>query len=136
MGKNKNPENIKKTNVSGGISMVGVRRFELPTSWSRTKRANRAALHPDRCLNTLPSIKGECQISFQNFARSKRLKGGRHVPRVAYRFNQMTRLLRSSVRLCFGVGFVQHFRVITEIRAIVCVRIQRGRLGVFPLKSL
>ena len=26
---------------------VGVERFELSTSWSRTKRANRAALHPE-----------------------------------------------------------------------------------------
>ena len=31
--------------------LVGVGRFELPTSSSRTKRANRAALHPEK--NTL-----------------------------------------------------------------------------------
>ena len=29
------------------IIWVGVERFELSTSWSRTKRANRAALHPE-----------------------------------------------------------------------------------------
>ena len=56
--------------------MVGVRRFELPTSWSRTKRANRAALHPDRCVNTLPAGEGECQISDRIFVRSQRQKVG------------------------------------------------------------
>jgi hypothetical protein len=29
------------------IKMVGVERFELSASWSQTRRANRAALHPD-----------------------------------------------------------------------------------------
>lgn len=29
------------------VKDVGVRRFELPTSTSRTWRANRTALHPD-----------------------------------------------------------------------------------------
>ena len=29
------------------LSMVGARRFELLTSWSRTKRANQAALRPE-----------------------------------------------------------------------------------------
>jgi hypothetical protein len=31
-----------------GFFNVGVGRFELPTSSSRTKRANRAALHPEK----------------------------------------------------------------------------------------
>src|SRR5262245_19165946 len=30
----------------GGLLKVGVRRFELPTSWSRTKRSIQAELHP------------------------------------------------------------------------------------------
>ena len=33
------------------LSMVGARGFEPPTSWSRTKRANQAALRPERFLS-------------------------------------------------------------------------------------
>ena len=33
---------------SPGLGLVGVRGFEPPTSSSRTTRANRAALHPER----------------------------------------------------------------------------------------
>ena len=36
-----------KTYIIKILSSVGVGRFELPTSSSRTTRANRAALHPE-----------------------------------------------------------------------------------------
>ena len=37
-------------------SMVGARRFELPTSWSRTRRANQSALRPDQFSHAIYSI--------------------------------------------------------------------------------
>ena len=37
-------------NMGAKNTMVGMRGFEPPTSRSRTERANRTALHPDRVL--------------------------------------------------------------------------------------
>ena len=44
---------IKKApaNCRGLIVFVGMARFELATSWSQTRRDNRATLHPERWLS-------------------------------------------------------------------------------------
>ena len=42
---------IKKGRYARPLCMfVGVRGFEPPTSWSRTKRSNRAEPHPEWCF--------------------------------------------------------------------------------------
>ena len=43
-GQNKTGQNGMETNLS---SLVGMARFELATSWSQTRRDNRATLHPE-----------------------------------------------------------------------------------------
>ncbi len=53
--------------------LVGVGRFELPTSSSRTKRANRAALHPDiKELQTKVNI--ICSVLTLKFTMSLKTK--------------------------------------------------------------
>ena len=37
----------KKTLQNAGLYLVGMARFELATSWSQTRRDNRATLHPE-----------------------------------------------------------------------------------------
>ncbi len=50
---------IAVNDVKEDSHLVGVGRFELPTSSSRTKRANRAALHPVNEFNNLANFTGQ-----------------------------------------------------------------------------
>ena len=57
---------------SPGLGLVGVRGFEPPTSSSRTTRANRAALHPERCTQQLGNaLQGAANINVFRMPRRR-----------------------------------------------------------------
>ena len=48
-----------------GYELVGVERFELPTSWSQTRRATRLRYTPEGRNYTFPLIKGQFSCLFR-----------------------------------------------------------------------
>ena len=51
--------------------MVGAVRFELTTSWTRTKRASQTTLRPDIELCSLPAVLEKCNAEIRRLPAGK-----------------------------------------------------------------
>ncbi len=59
-------ENLVRDNACRGSRLVGVRGFEPPASWSRTKHSTKLS-HTPKILDKYSIKKGVCQVYFHTF---------------------------------------------------------------------